>query len=179
MGTRNLTIVHQDCNYKVAQYCRWDGHPEGQGKIVLEALHQINLSDFREKVAKVNQVTTEQIEAYFDNDPPVDLHHFHRDCGGEIIELIASGKINEVYSSLEFASDSILCEWAYVIDLDVNTFEVYSGFNEYPLTDDDRFCFLQTNDSPYFPVKLIAKWSLLSLPTLEEFFGELKVKELV
>jgi|694.fasta_scaffold63677_4 hypothetical protein len=179
MGTRNLTIVHQDCNYKVAQYCQWDGYPEGQGKIVLEALHQINLSDFREKVAKVNQVTTEQIEAYFDNDPPVDLHHFHRDCGGEIIELIASGKINEVYSSLEFASDSILCEWAYVIDLDVNTFEVYSGFNEYPLTDDDRFCFLQTNDSPYFPVKLIAKWSLLSLPTLEEFFGELKVKELV
>ena len=36
MGTRNLTAVYIDGEYKVAQYGQWDGYPEGQG---LTALH--------------------------------------------------------------------------------------------------------------------------------------------
>lgn len=31
MGTRNLTAVYLDGQYKVAQYGQWDGYPEGQG----------------------------------------------------------------------------------------------------------------------------------------------------
>ena len=32
MGTRNLTIIVEDNKHKVAQYCQWDGYPEGQGR---------------------------------------------------------------------------------------------------------------------------------------------------
>ena len=30
MGTRNLTIIVEDNKHKVAQYCQWDGYPEGR-----------------------------------------------------------------------------------------------------------------------------------------------------
>ena len=35
MGTRNLTIVYYDGDYRVAQYGQWDGYPEGAGIEVL------------------------------------------------------------------------------------------------------------------------------------------------
>src|SRR5574337_1233174 len=38
MGTRNLTAVMMNGEYKVAQYGQWDGYPEGQGKTILEFL---------------------------------------------------------------------------------------------------------------------------------------------
>ena len=38
MGTRNLTAVYLDGQYKVAQYGQWDGYPEGQGITALTFL---------------------------------------------------------------------------------------------------------------------------------------------
>ena len=38
MGTRNLTAVYIDGEYKVAQYGQWDGYPEGQGMTALTFL---------------------------------------------------------------------------------------------------------------------------------------------
>lgn len=34
MGTRNLTAVYLDGQYKVAQYGQWDGYPEGRGGLI-------------------------------------------------------------------------------------------------------------------------------------------------
>ena len=31
MGTRNLTMVIQDQQTRIAQYGQWDGFPDGQG----------------------------------------------------------------------------------------------------------------------------------------------------
>ena len=38
MGTRNLTCVFVNGEYKVAQYCQWDGYPSGQGLTILNFL---------------------------------------------------------------------------------------------------------------------------------------------
>ena len=50
MGTRNLTIVHSNGEYKVAQYGQWDGYPEGLGIQLLKYLKEINMLLFRGKL---------------------------------------------------------------------------------------------------------------------------------
>ena len=40
MGTRNLTIVYSNGEYKVAQYGQWDGYPEGLGVQLLKYLRE-------------------------------------------------------------------------------------------------------------------------------------------
>ena len=86
--------------------------------------------------------------------------------------------------NINFAADSLCCEWAYVIDLDKRTFEVYEGFNQEPLTEDDRFFFLEEKsnkehrgEDQYHPVKLVKSWSLDELPTEEEFLNAFKEEE--
>ena len=84
-------------------------------------------------------------------------------------------------NDLDFAADSLFCEWAWVLDLDAGTFEGYEGFNRAnPLTEEDRFFFLNDKaekdhrDKQYHPVKLAAKWSLDNLPTDEDFLAAFK-----
>ena len=42
MGTRHLTAVHVDGEYKIAQYGQWDGYPEGQGMTALTFARRIS-----------------------------------------------------------------------------------------------------------------------------------------
>ena len=54
MGTRNLTIVYVDGEYKVAQYGQWDGYPEGQGATCLDFLrNKMDEKIFREELHEV------------------------------------------------------------------------------------------------------------------------------
>lgn len=78
-----------------------------------------------------------------------------------------------------FVADSLFCEYAYVIDLDKNTFEVYEGFIKTPLSEEDRFCFLQERrrDETYYPVKLVKSYALNSLPSEEEFLNDFEEDE--
>lgn len=70
----------------------------------------------------------------------------------------------------EFAADSLFCEWAYVIDLQKGTFEVYKGFNEELLRRGYRFFYLSNrSDGGYQPVKQVHEFDLNALPSDEEF----------
>lgn len=129
-----------------------------------------------------------------------------RDCGSDILGLImdkpvvkenykgAGEYVNTVYNqpvsfltdSSEFAADSLFCEWAYVIDLDKKTFEVFKGFNKKPLGKTQRFYYLQEQNKhheeqrgndQYYPVRLKKKYNLDALPTLEKFLDELEGKD--
>jgi hypothetical protein len=57
MGTRNLTIVHLEGEYKVAQYGQWDGYPSGNGVKVLEFLRK------RLKTKKANKTFRANVKA--------------------------------------------------------------------------------------------------------------------
>jgi hypothetical protein len=192
MGTRNLTIVQADGEYKIAQYSQWDGYPSGQGKTVLDFCRRMfaegKWDAFKKKLALVKLCTNDEIEKmYFDLKINVSGDFisvsdakkfdctwpcFSRDIGAEILNIVMDSE-KEVCtkSSIDFAGDSLFCEWAYVVDLDKNILEVYKGFNQVPLSEGDRFYGYAKGNSPeYHPVVKLKSFDLGSLPTDEEFY---------
>jgi len=202
MGTRNLTIVISNGKTKVAQYGQWDGYPAGQGATALAFLKRLmngnELDKFKSRVNDLHWLTPAEC-AIIDKDNNWDktYPHLSRDCGADILEAIYYGtlqvkegigvrkevklKFNGLQNNEEFAADSLFCEWAYVIDLDKEVFEVYTGFNKEPLTETDRFYPLQASikerEDKYYPVKLLASFDLNNLPTESEFLAIDKEEE--
>lgn len=209
MGTRNLTMVIANGETKVAQYGQWDGYPEGQGAVALNFLINNDLVEFKHKLNSVQFITgskQKEIDSWLKsigcengwmNMDQADQYKkryplLSRDNGADILEMImeSDADINWVSDSSEFAGDSLFCEWAYVIDLDKNTFEVYQGFNNTPLTIEDRFYYLTPEadkenqrrkdyggDSMYYPVKMIKSYNLNDLPLEAEFVNHFKQLE--
>ena len=195
MGTRNLTAVMLNGEYKVAQYGQWDGYPDGQGLRCLEFLRdKCDIDAFTNAVKSASFYATEEIDALlqgygvdedgyitmvdykrFSNDYP----ELSRDTGAGILEIIQEKRGGvRLWNNIDFAADSLFCEWAWVIDLDARSFEGYAGLNTTPLTPDDRFFFLADQERKgYSGVKLVAKWSLDQLPTDKEFLAAFEEDE--
>lgn len=211
MGTRNLTMVISGKQTKVAQYGQWDGYPEGQGQTILKFLRRVNLPKFKEKVNTLQFATDDDlkvINGYIEKRAAVNswnvyeawgkYAYFSRDMGGKILTAIMGNpvKMSEglddykehefsvklVQDSSTFAADSLFCEWAYVIDLDKGTFEVFKGFNKTPLGKDQRFRYMQDLNwhmdkkedgtlsfNGYYPVRHLATFKLKDLPTPQGF----------
>ncbi|HEX5426568.1 MAG TPA: hypothetical protein VFW94_23675 [Candidatus Acidoferrales bacterium] len=196
MGTRHLTCVYQDGQYKLAQYGQWDGYPSGQGVIVLAFLRDRLLGRedrFIERLNACFTATKEQVEQWYREAGNTSTDGWingivaekftaahpslSRDTGAAILALImASREPVPLHPDLNFAADSLFCEFLYLVDLDKRTFEVYTGFNTEPLTEADRFFFLmekskveRRGEDQYYPVKLLISFSLDSLPEEQAF----------
>lgn len=199
MGTRHLTCVVKDGEYKVAQYGQWDGYPSGQGTEILSFLREeLNRDTFLANLAQTLQPTDEQIKAWWlevghdieKSDGFVDVSiskqygknrpSLSRDTGSKVLGLIQNAS-EPVPLNLykDFAADSLFCEWAYVIDFDKNTFEVFEGFNQEPLAEGERFYGVTCDgcNKNYHPVRLKRTYYLDALPTEEEFLSELEPTE--
>lgn len=187
MGTRNLTIAIMDGKTRVAQYGQWDGYPEGQGTTILEFLKSADLDLFKKKLettAFIDDEKQEEIDKWLEKigckDGWMNMEQskkyqkkyplLTRDNGGSIFELIYESKdsINWINNSEDFVGDGLFCEWAYVVDMDKRTFEVYKGFNQEPLTENDRF-YKFTEPGDYHPAKLLISFDLDKLPDNEVF----------
>lgn len=189
MGTKGLTAVYIDGDYRISQYNQFDGYPDGQGLHVLQFIRDgMNESVFKKALRNSNYIGEKQLydlwETYGARDGYVSLAdsekmkkdhpEFHRDTGARILEILQNhleGMMLE--DSISFAADS-LCEWVWVIDLDKRTFEAYKGFNKRELTLDDRFYFLreyEDHNDKCHGVVLVGKWSLDSLPTDDKFLS--------
>lgn len=195
MGTRHLIAVVVDGEYKVAQYGQWDGYPKGQGVVILNFLREHSLEVLTTKVRQCKYLPEKTINALWKKYGAVDgsisldkaekmkkdYPELSRDTGAKILDLIYSSKKGlGLEDSLDFAKDSLYCEWAYVIDLDKRTFEVYKGFNKKPVNKSERFQSepQKGKEEQYYPVRLVQTFSLDKLPPVEEFKAALKVEEL-
>jgi hypothetical protein len=176
MGTRNLTCVVLDGAFKVAQYGQWDGYPSGQGKTALEFLRTVAKHDgwaeFGDKVRALRVFTNEEAQSIWDAGG-LAKQCLSRDCGAGILAHILAGHTDGVTLQTAFARDSLFCEWAYVIDLDKRTFEVYRGFSKEPLDPSERFYGEGKDDGKgYYPVRLSKSYSLDDLPTVDRVCKE-------
>ena len=185
MGTRNLTIVQKNGEYKVAQYGQWDGGPHGNGLTVLSFARSLSHLTFRKefesKVSATSWFTKDELEQAYKkmregtiSDSKKEYPQLSRDMGVRVLEFVCTSSPGiKLENEINFAADSLFCEWAWVIDLDDNTFEGYKGFNKTrPLSPEDRFYFLRDKEKDgYHAIQLIAKWSLDSLPSNKDFLA--------
>ena len=183
MGTRHQIAIQINGEYKVAQYGQWDGYPSGQGLDVLEFFRdQMDEKIFVNNLKNVYPITKQEYDKLFpcgiDDDLKKLFPEFSRDTSWQILPIIQRGNCFRIVNQITFAADSLFCEWAYVIDFDKRTFEVYQGFNKEPLTPEDRFYELREYEElPYHGVKLVKSWSLDELPTNEEFVSALEKED--
>lgn len=191
MGTRHFIGVQLDGEYKIAQYGQWDGYPSGQGLKVLHFIAGLNLdayADFVEKVRAARFLSKEDVEAInariaageFPGGWQRTFPHLSRDAGADILGMVATAPAGiALKDSRGFPADSLFCEYAYVIDLDARTLEVFEGFNKQPLAEGERFYGWvekypgEDCNASYHPVRLVAKWPLGDLPSEEQFLATL------
>lgn len=171
MGTRHLTAVIYKNEVKVAQYGQWDGYPEGQGQNVLKFTKEEDLEKFKEQLEKISFFTKEEIEELNKKSDPFEgREYLSRNTGSDILYEIQKGNVDKLVNSINFAADSLFCEWAYVIDLDNNFLEVYKGFNKSELDESERFYYLsEKSEDGYQPVKLNVKFDISKLPDDKQF----------
>lgn len=195
MGTRNVTIVVSGGKSVVAQYGQWDGYPDGQGATALAfARDHLRVPHareaFRDRLSRVRLCDQAEVERLWNECGSTDDErnrefrkrhpYFTRDHGAGILQLIwdAKGPVL-TRDETDFVADSLMCEWAYVIDLDKQTFEVYRGFNTKPVPAGERFAGMKPHsDEPsysgnrYYPVRLARSWSFAELPTKKAFLAD-------
>ena len=150
--------------------------------------NSINFKIFKDQIAKTKFLSNEELhKRWIEFDPSgkgMDLSTskrfslkypaLSRDTGSNVLQLIYDGKCYELQDSRDFAEDSLYCEWAYVIDLDKNTFEVYEGFNKESLNKNERFYNGKDINTKYYPVKHIHTFDLNNLPSEEKFLDILE-----
>jgi len=212
MSTRSCVGVVKNGEFKVAQYCQFDGYPTGVGEGVMNFLKNIDIQKFSEKINNLPSWLSDKRKEEINkeiNDKNKTLNRAKYDyllCDSDVLNYIYNDgwfietryneKTGEPYefkkggfeiegllNDEKFFGDSLFCEWAYVIDLDKNVFEIYKGFNKRKLTEKDRFYYLQNNepvafDNEYKPVKIVGCYSLDKLPeTLDEKTLKKSLKE--
>lgn len=174
MGTRNLTLVQLDGKYRIAQYGQWDGYPEGAGNDVLTFLKNWDRDKFVANLQRTRFITDEEVaelnaEWRKGNPPPERLR---RNMGARVLQDVQDASADEAEivlgDNLAFAADGLFCEWAYVLDLDTNKLEVYTG-SRTPPEPGERFagmkhCDAAPGNPTYYPVRKVAEWSLDNLP---------------
>lgn len=141
-------------------------------------LKNLSIETFKENLESLSFFKEKEIDLINENfnKSLEERSYLSRDTASEILWKITEGNVDKLISNENFAGDSLFCEWAYVVDLDKNTFEVYKGFNNETIDETERFFHLQKEEEEYKPVTLLKSYDLNNLPTLEEFL-ELEKEE--
>lgn len=186
MGTRNLTIVIQNGKNVVAQYCQWDGYPDGQGRGILEFLRNgFNRAKFIQGLKATEVIEQKDIDRLYKTVlgyvpgqfiDMADSKKFAltypslgRDLGGKIIEFIQNREIDirEVdYSKDKFEERTVTVKATDVIPLSIATdFAKDTLFCEWIWTINlDENVFRGSDNG-----SMINEWSLDRLPTVKTF----------
>jgi hypothetical protein len=184
MGTRHLIAVQLDGLYRIAQYGQWDGYPDGQGADILNFLEGLDRERFEAKLRAASFYTQTELESESDRfkregiNWQRDYPWLSRDAGADILSHVLNQPAGiKLKNSIDFAGDSLMCEWCYVIDLDANRLEVHKGFNKQPLEHHERFANSPLDHDEYKQVRLVHWYALDDLPTAEQMGKDCEPRE--
>ena len=171
MGTRgSVGIITKEGKYK-SSYNHFDSYPTGLGQDMVKVINKINNNfgwdkfsnimsniELVDERAEPTETDYEFYKKYYNENVGTGdgWYSLLRDLqGSQIFEEILSGKdIKHMISGNDFIESSLHCEYAYIINLSDNTFEVYEGYQTTPQKG-NRFG--EIPDNGYYPCALISK----------------------
>lgn len=186
MGTRGAMGVRVDGADKIT-YNHFDSYPDGLGESMVTDLRSIlrdlGIEHLRKLAREVELVDgesapTERHKAMLRHlaDLSVsrksedDWYCLTRRLQGELAATLKAGVMIDAH---DFMSNSLFCEYAYIVNLDEETFEVYRGFQR-PAHDKGRYANAPRDMADverqrsmgfeYWPVALIATFPLQDIP---------------
>lgn len=181
MSTRGCIGFRKD-GKDVLQYNHSDSYPDWLGRRMLEYLTTHTPDQMAEVAARVKVVTedyaptAEEIEAHAEslnldvNAQSADAAYcLLREAQGDLA-YYDDPRHTLWMDYAGFMADSLFCEWAYVINLDEGTLEVYKGFNQDPAAP-GRYAALG-DGGDYCGVALVKAYPLGSLPSGDTLVAE-------
>jgi hypothetical protein len=193
MSTRGTYGIRMHQKDKL-MYNHSDSYPSWLGTHLLSQLRSIvakpnGLHEFKLKAEKFQVVDadvkpTEQQKkdlapyANFgvDSGKPDSWYCLTRNLQGDLEKSIEAGI---GLDAGEFIYDSLFCEWAYIVNLDTNKFEVYKGFQE---KKHKKGRYGQKTNSAgdrdkYYGCALVGEFDLENLPTDDDFLEKVEPRE--
>jgi hypothetical protein len=179
MGTRGAMGVRIDGVDKIA-YNHFDSYPCGLGDSIVADLKAMlsdpgiggirHLARALRLVDEGSEATAEEqakfgrfMDGGVGSKKPEDWYVLLRELQGELKGTLQAGVMIDGH---EFMADSLFCEWAYVVNLDESTFEVYRGFQHHAHKL-GRYCDRQVPErqsGEYHPVALVGTFPLDAIP---------------
>jgi hypothetical protein len=182
MGTRGLVGFTADNKNKFT-YNHFDSYPDGLGDDVVRFVQEQLLPKLRlDHTAVFNSIKAirmiqegdtptiedvERLEPYTDLQVSTqsvdDWYCLLRHTQGDIPSILNCGYMID---SEDFITDSLFCEYAYVVNLDTNMLECYNGFQSEPHTK-GRFASSEPTsgyDKTYYPCALVGEFPLSAIP---------------
>lgn len=146
MGTRGLIGFKVDGKYS-GYYNQYDSYPEGMGFGIVEfiknrLLTKDNVDTMKRMVSNLevvnssNDPTLEDLSFYAEfHDKRVsngkDWYSLLRNLQGEkCLDAILDYKLHHMFDDMKFINDSLFCEYAYFLNFDNYTLELYEGFQK-------------------------------------------------
>lgn len=176
MGTRGIYGFIVDGVEKIG-YNHSDSYPSWLGTRILNELRSSDIKELADRARRLQVIedesrwpTPEQISEVIaktgtPNGDSRDWYWLLRDTQGDLEMTLRSGYVIDY---ADFARDSLFCEWGYLVNFDTGFLEIYKGFQTEPHAE-GRFSALPALDgTEYYPVRLIAAYSLGELPEPEQ-----------
>lgn len=188
MGTSSLTCVISKKDVRVAQLGCYDGYPSGEGLKILGMIQPANMKKIKNNLHKCEWLSDDEYNKYKTEFGGIDENALEEAYpnlywypGSDLLLHIMSAKETILLrNNYVKTSDSLTVDWVYIIDIDKNTFEVYKGGNHTPIPQGERYYGMppiQHSKNIYYPVKLVAEYSLDNLPVSDDFISDCEREE--
>lgn len=175
MSTRGAYGFRVDGIDKIT-FNHFDSYPEGLGQTIVDFLRKTpreELVQAARRIVLVNEDSRPSSEQIAECRKFADLSVGRQTIDSWYCLLRqAQGKpqaytngLRYMIDNRDFLADSLFCEWAYVMNLDDNVLEVYRGFQKKrDCNSRNRYRDLPRLNKKYYPVALIAEFSLADIP---------------